>query len=282
MAGLTQEELAKMLPERRKAYEKRRKKVQRNRMIFASSASILILLLTVIVLSLTVFFKIDTITVNGTSRYETEQIISVSGIQKGKNLFLSSVNKAQENISSQLTYLSEVTVTRKLPSTIVIDVVGSNADFCYQTSGGYALTDFKSRVLEIVNADAVPKTAAAMRTNGTFVAVVGEKITVDENKAQEQQEADKKELELLDSVLSAVRESGIKDITEINITTPTSIYVMYQNRFKLNLGNSLELPYKLKSAVQIIAQEDEISTSTSGEINLDNPGSAYVSPDETE
>ena len=282
MAGLTQEELAKMFPERRRAYEKRRKKVQRNRIIFASFVSILILVLTVLVLSLTVFFNIDTITVTGTSRYETDQIIAVSGIQKGKNLFLSGVNKAQKNISSQLTYLSEVKVTRKLPSTIVIEVVGSNADFCYQTSGGYALTDSNSRVLEIVNADAVPKTAAAMKTNATFVAVVGERIAVDENKEKEQQEADKKEMELLESVLSAVRESGIKDITEINITTPTSIYVVYQDRFRLNLGNSLELTYKLKSAVQIIAQEDEISTSTSGEINLDNPGSAYVSPNETE
>ncbi|MBQ8782181.1 MAG: FtsQ-type POTRA domain-containing protein [Clostridia bacterium] len=281
MAGLTQEELGRMLPERRRAYEKRRKKVRRNRIIFTSFVSILILLLTVLVLSLTVFFKIDTITVNGTSRYDTEQIISVSGIQKGKNLFLSSVNKAQEKISSQLTYLSEVTVTRKLPSTIVIEVVGSNADFCYQTSGGYALTDSNSKVLEIVNADAVPQTAAVIKTNGAFVAVVGEEIEVDKNKTDEQQQADKKELELLKSVLTAIDESKIKDITEINITTPTSIYLTYQNRFKLNLGNSLELTYKLKSAVEIIAKEDEISPTTSGEINLDNPGSAYVSPNDS-
>ncbi|MBQ8228477.1 MAG: FtsQ-type POTRA domain-containing protein [Clostridia bacterium] len=278
--ALTQEELSRMLPERRKAYEKRRKKVRRNRIIFASFVSILILLITVIVLSLTVFFKIDTITVNGTSRYDTQQIISVSGIEKGRNLFLSSVNKAQTNISSQLTYLSEVTVTRRLPSTVVIEVVGANADFCYQTSGGYALTDSDGKVLEIVNADAVPKTAAVIKTNGAFVAVVGEEITVDKNKSDEQKEADEKELELLKNVLTAIKESGIKDITEINITVPTSIYLKYQNRFNLNLGNSLELTYKLKSAVEIIAKEDEISPTTSGEINLNNPGSAYVSPND--
>ena len=279
MAGLTQEELSKMLPERRKAYEKRRRKVRRNRIIFTSSVSILILLITVIVLSLTVFFKIDTITVNGTSRYDAQQIISVSGIQKGKNLFLSRVGKAQENISTQLTYISQVTVSRKIPSTIVIDVVGANADFCYQTSGGYALTDSESRVLEIVNADAVPKTSALIKTNGTFAAVVGEHVSVDKNKTDEQKEKDEKELEILKKVMLAIDESGIKDITEINIMAPTDIYIVYQNRFRLNLGNTLELTYKLKSAVEIIAQEDEISQSTSGEINLNKPGSAYVSPD---
>lgn len=282
MAGLTQEELGRMLPERRRAYEKRRKKVKRNRIIFATFISILILLLTVIVLSLTVFFKIDTITVNGTSRYDTQQIIAASGIQKGKNLFISSVNKAQENISSQLTYLSEVAVTRKLPSTIVIEVVGATADFCYQTSGGYALTDSNSKVLEIVNADAVPQNTAVIKTNGAFVAVVGETISVNKGNSDEQTEADEKELELLKTVLGAIDESGIKDITEIDITSASNLFVVYQGRFRLDLGNSSELTYKLKSAIEIIAKEDEISPATSGEINLNNPGNAYVSPDGSE
>lgn len=280
MARLTQDELARMLPEKRKDYEKRLKKVKRNRAIFAGFVSVLIIVVTVLVLSLTAFFNIDTITVNGTSRYDTQQIIAASGVEKGKNLFLTSTIMAQEKISSQLTYVSEVTVTRKLPSTIVIDIVGANAEYCYRTSGGYALTDSHNRVLEIVNPDAVPKTAAKIKTNGTFIAVTGEEISFNKDAAEEKVEADKNELDLLKKVISAIDESGLNDVTEINITAPSSIYVTYQSRFRLNLGNSLELTYKLKSAVEIIAQEDEISTTTSGEINLTNPGSAYVSPDE--
>ncbi len=279
MAGLTQEELARMLPERRRAYEKRRKKVKRNRIIFASFVSVMIIVLTVLVLSLTVFFKIDTITVNGTSRYDTQQIISVSGIEKGKNLFLAGVGKAQEKLTSELTYLSEVTIIRKLPSTIVIEVVGVDAEYCYSSVSGYALADGKGRVVEIVNADAVPSKSAVIKTNGVFKAVVGEKISVNDDSDDKKKDADKKELELLESVFTSIEKSGIKDITEINIKNPSDIYIVYQDRFRLNLGNSSELTYKLRSAVKIIAQEDEISTTTSGEINLHNPGSAYVSPD---
>ncbi len=280
MAGLTQQELAGMLPERRKAYEKRRKKVRRNRIIFASFVSVLIIVITVLVLSLTVFFKIDTITVNGTSRYDTQQIITASGVQKGKNLFITSTSKAQQGISSQLTYLSEVTVTRKLPSTIIIEVIGANASYSYQTSGGYALTDKNGKVLEIVKAESVPKTAAKIKSNAAFVAIVGEKISINSNLSEEQIKADEKELDLLNSVLDAIDESKLDNITEIDVTVPTDLCVVYQNRFRLNLGGSSQLAYKLKSAKEIIAKEDEISPTTSGEINLDKPGSAYVSPND--
>lgn len=282
MARLTQEELQKMLPEKRRAYEKRRKKVRRNRIIFASFISLLIVLTTVLVLSLTVLFPIDTITVNGTSRYDNAQIIQVSGVVKGENLFLTSTQKAQENITVQLPYISKAVVTRKLPSTIVIDITGTTADFCYKTTGGYALTDSDSKVLEIVNADALPQNIAVIKTNAAFVAEVGQIVAVNDSDNEEQKKTDEKELELLRMVLKSVKESGIQDITEIDITSSSSIFLVYQDRFRLNLGTTNELTYKLKSAVEIIAKEDEINPTTSGEINLSNPGNAYVSPEDVQ
>ncbi len=290
MAKLTQQELERMLPEKRRAYEKRRKKVRRNQMIFASSVALLITVITVLILSVTVLFPIDTISVVGTSRYDTQQIINISGVIKGKNLFLTSTQRASENITVGLPYISKAVVTRKLPSTIVIEITGTTAAYCYKTTGGYALTDSNSKVLEIVKSSAVPQGCAEILTKGSFVGEVGKKIAVnDEFKKQDltekemeakelQYEQDKKELEVLNSVFNSIKESSIKDITEIDVTTPASIYLTYQNRFKLSLGTTNELTYKLKSAVEIIKKEDEISTTTSGEINLTNPGSAYVSP----
>ncbi len=278
MAKLTQKELEKMLPEKRRAYEKRRKKVKRNRAIFAGFISMLLLVITVLVLSVTVLFPIDTITVSGTSRYETQQIIQTSGVIKGENLFLTSTARASEKITTDLPYISKAVVTRVLPSTIKIEVTGTTAVYCYKTTGGYALTDSQSKVLEIVNAQAVPKECAAILTKAAFTAQVGSNVEVDTNTSQQQQADDQKELELLKSVMASIKESSINDITEIDVTSPSSIYLTYQDRLKLNLGSSNELTYKLKSAVEIIKKEDEISTTTSGEINLTNPGSAYVSP----
>lgn len=270
MAKLTQEELRRMMPERRRAYEKRLRQVQRNRRIFASFVLLTVVLVSVVALSLTVFFKIDTIKIEGDSRYEASQIEEASGIKKGKNLFLLSVSDAQENIQNKLPYISKAVITRHLPSSVIIQVESTDAVFCFNTGSGYALTDADGKVLEIVSEDKIPENAAVINASGAYFAEAGKAIKAD----------DEDEWTLLKTVFAAVEESGIKDITEINVVSKANIYLVYQNRFTLKLGTTNELVYKLKSAVEIIKKEDEINPTTKGDIFLSNPGNAYVSPED--
>ena len=272
MAKLTQEELRRMMPERRRAYEKRRRQVQRNRRIFASFVLLTVVLISVVILSLTVFFKIDTIKVKGDSRYDTSQIIEASGIAKGKNLFLISVSSSQESITEKLPYISKAVITRRLPSSVIIEIESTDAVFCFNTGSGYALTDADGKVLELVSEDKIPENAAVINASGAYFAETGQTIKAD----------DEDEWTLLKTVFSAVKESGIKDITEINVVSQSNIYLVYQNRFNLKLGTTNELVYKLKSAVEIIKKEDEINPTTKGDIFLSNPGNAYVSPEDSD
>ena len=262
MAKLTQEELKRMMPERRRAYEKRLRQVQRNRRIFATFVLLTVVLVSVVALSLTVFFKIDTIIIKGDSRYEVSQIEEASGIKKGENLFLISVSSSHENIQNKLPYISKA----------VIKIESTDAVFCFSTGSGCALTDADGKVLELVSKDKVPKNVAVINASGAYFAETGKTISAD----------DEDEWTLLKTVFAAVKESGIKDITEINVVSKSNIYLVYQNRFKLNLGTTNELVYKLKSAVEIIKKEDEINPSTKGDIFLSNPGNAYVSPEDTD
>ena len=272
MAKLTQEELRRMMPERRRAYEKRRRQVQRNRRIFASFVLLTVVLISVVILSLTVFFKIDTIKVKGDSRYDTSQIIEASGIVKGKNLFLISVSSSQESITEKLPYISKAVITRRLPSSVIIEIESTDAVFCFNTGSGYALTDPDGKVLELVSEDKIPENAAVINASGAYFAETGQTIKAD----------DEDEWTLLKTVFSAVKESGIKDVTEINVVSQSNIYLVYQNRFNLKLGTTNELIYKLKSAVEIIKKEDEINPTTKGDIFLSNPGNAYVSPEDSD
>ena len=272
MAKLTQEELRRMMPERRRAYEKRRRQVQRNRRIFASFVLLTVVLISVVILSLTVFFKIDTIKVKGDSRYDTSQIIEASGIVKGKNLFLISVSSSQESITEKLPYISKAVITRRLPSSVIIEIESTDAVFCFNTGSGYALTDPDGKVLELVSEDKIPENAAVINASGAYFAETGQTIKAD----------DEDEWTLLKTVFSAVKESGIKDVTEINVVSQSNIYLVYQNRFNLKLGTTNELVYKLKSAVEIIKKEDEINPTTKGDIFLSNPGNAYVSPEDSD
>ncbi|MBQ7596429.1 MAG: FtsQ-type POTRA domain-containing protein [Clostridia bacterium] len=279
MARLSQDELNSMLPEKRKAYlEKRKRKVQRNRRILAVSVTVVLAMLAVIVLSLTVFFKVDTIKILGDSIYDESQILNESGLRKGDNLFLSNTTAAKIRIEKNLPYISNAAVKRKFPSSVIIEITGTQASCCFKCSNGTAIADKSLKVLELAAEDEVSPEITRVNTKNTFSAGIGENI-IDYNSGGNSSDEIKKEAALVKTVFDSIEESGIEHLTEINVSSPGNIYCMYQNRLKLNLGSTDKLTYKLKSAVEIIKKEDEINPSEKGDIFLNDTKKFYVSPE---
>ena len=97
------------------------------------SVAVLYKLLSVVVISgaivaaLTLFFKVETITVSGATEYSSEEIITASGIQQGDNLFLLNKYEIYESILEKLPYVSSVSISRKLPDTLLIEEGGKKA-----------------------------------------------------------------------------------------------------------------------------------------------------------
>lgn len=277
MARLTQDEIKNMMPERRKALEKRRKKVERNRKILGAFICVTLVVVTSLILSLTVLFKIDTIKVLGDSIYDEKQIINASGVSKGENLFLCDLQKASDGICKNLPYISKAEVRRELPSSIIFEITPAEAYIAVKTKSGMALADKDGKVLEIVASDKVPKKSIKLNSDIVFSASAGDNIfTLDEKNSENEKS---KNIELLKKIFDAIENSKLKDVTEIDIKSSVNIYITYQNRLKLNIGSADEIDYKLKSAVEIIKKEDEISPKEKGEIFLANTDNIYVSPD---
>lgn len=278
MAGLSQDELRRMLPEKRRAYEKRKRKVQRNRRILAVSVTVIFAMVAVIALSLTVFFRIDTIKILGDSIYDESQIINESGIVKGGNLFLTDIDKAREHIEKNLPYISSVVVKRNFPSAIIIEITGTQAYCCFKTTGGTAVADNSLKVLEITSEENVSPEITRVTLHNVFTAGIGENI-INTNSTGESSKEIAKEAELVKTIFDSVNESGIQHLTEINLESPGNLYCVYQDRLKLNLGSTEKLTYKLKAAIKIIEKEDEINKSERGEIFLNDTKNIYVSPE---
>lgn len=278
MAGLSQDELRRMLPEKRRAYEKRKRKVQRNRRILAVSVTVIFAIVAVIALSLTVFFRIDTIKILGDSIYDESQIINESGIVKGGNLFLTDIDKAREHIEKNLPYISSAAVKRKFPSAIIIEITGTQAYCCFKTTGGTAVADNSLKVLEITSEENVSPEITRVTLHNVFTAGIGENI-FNTNSTGESSKEIAKEAELVKTIFDSVNESGIQHLTEINLESPGNLYCVYQDRLKLNLGSTEKLTYKLKAAIKIIEKEDEINQSERGEIFLNDTKNIYVSPE---
>ena len=101
-----------------------------------------------VVAALTVFFKVQSITVSGNARYTSEEVVAASGIEIEDNLFLLNKYSAAQAIFEKLPYVEEATINRALPDTIVITVRECVAAAGVVTPEGYWLISENGKLLE--------------------------------------------------------------------------------------------------------------------------------------
>ena len=106
------------------------------RQVRSSALGKLLIMLAVvaaIVFGVAIFFKVNTIEIQGNTVYSADQIIEASQIQQGDNLL--TVNKALAvgNIKAALPYVEDVSIARSLPDGIIIQVRESVVSFAVMT-----------------------------------------------------------------------------------------------------------------------------------------------------
>ena len=104
-------------------------KRRRGRGRFAPLFKLLCALAVVVALTMgaTVFFRVEQVQVFGNSRYTAQEVIEVSGIQVGDNLFHMNKYQVAGEIRQRLPYVEGVNIVRDYPSTIVITVTECGA-----------------------------------------------------------------------------------------------------------------------------------------------------------
>ena len=100
----------------------RRRNRRRRRGSLGPLLRVLSVLLTAVavVAALTLFFKVDQVVVSGNSRYSAEEIIEVSGVEQGDNLILMDKYHIAEKLYTELPYITEVRINRKLPDVLMV------------------------------------------------------------------------------------------------------------------------------------------------------------------
>ncbi|MDD6237219.1 MAG: FtsQ-type POTRA domain-containing protein [Clostridiales bacterium] len=219
-----------------------------------------------VTLSLTVFFNIETITVNGSSLNSAEQIISQSGIKKGDNLFRINPEKAEKMLTNNMDNIDTVRVERKFPSSLVIHVTDAVPTYYVADGGSYTVISEGKRILD--TGVAKEQVKASIRLEGLEVSGF--------QKGDFIAEKDDNKLELLQKIKQAAVQNELTDITAINLTNDVELSIEIENRLTVRLGNSTELSYKINFAKNIIdtkLEQDEI-----GVVDASKPGKIYFSP----
>ena len=267
MKKLTARQIASMTPEARERYEKKLKIVTRNRRILFGTVAVVVVAAVFAVLSLTVLFNVSEVKVAKAGKhYQPEQIIEAADVDVGDNMVATNWDRVKEKVEQKLPYVLSLEINKTASGKITFSVVDDTATLVFKTSKGYALADANCKVLEIVKEK--PK------NNGLTLLTVKNRINADPGETISF--ADDGESILYDTIRTAIKNSGIGNITGIDISDPENIYLEYQSRYRLYLGNSEDIEYKLREAKKIIAEEDENDPNQIGEINLSILKKVYV------
>lgn len=226
---------------RRYRAEKRRiarKKAMRRTLILL----IVVAILALAVLSLTVFFPVQTITVSGKTIYSSEQIVKASGIREGDNLFMTG-RSAEEDIVRALPYVQTVSLKRKFPSTIVLEITANKAAYCYKTKSGFFVCDKSDKLLEV--AEELPKDLLQIIGSTVKKTETGTPVTYEK--------AEKKTLIL--KLRAALEKQSVKT-TMIDVSDTLDIYLNVDGRFNVTFGSSGNLELKVAHLAQMVKKID--------------------------
>lgn len=245
--------------------ERQRRKVKQSvRRKISARIAFLIMTFIAAFLAVTIFFKIASIEVTATEHYTEDELISASGVEIGDNLFTFRTSKVEKELLEKYPYLASVSVTRSLPSTLVIKAVDSvPAAAVNLTSGGYCLIDENGKLLE--QASTVPEGIPTV--TGVTVSDMAEgKYLTDNSKS-----------EILVDITKVLKEKNIiSNVNFINVSCITDVRMGYLGRLDVRLGQADKLKEKIQMLIHIA--ENELSPSDINTVYLEDATTVYCPP----
>ena len=274
------------------AQTRKRKKYKRNYRLFY----ILLLLFTIaigIILSLTVFFKVNNINIDGITRYEHDEIIHAAKISDNENLFMINSDNIKNIIMDELVYCDAVKIDKKFPSSLYITINESDVVFSVKDGKSYIYLSENGRILEIGQAKKSKGSILIKGINidnpkqGKFISESKELSEIINSSEEDKPEANihkniisdnnlnenmmdnwysKEKFIAVNQILETANDVKLKEIRAIDISRVTDIKLNYQNRFDLNIGSIDDITYKLERMKYLL---------TSGEIREEEKGVIY-------
>lgn len=234
---------------------------------------ILIQLLTVVavvvalVLGMSIFFKVETITVSGAEVYSAWAIREASGIEEGDNLLTFSQARAGAVIKANLPYIRDVRFGIKLPDTVNIIVVEEDVVYAIKDQNeSWWLMNSEGRIVEqttsgkasnytqilgiTVEFPVANEKAIATEIVPTETDIAGELIPVTVTGAAR--------LNTALRILQELEANGIVgDIASVDISRMEDIILWYGSRYQVNLGDNSRIDYKVACMNDAILQMSE-------------------------
>lgn len=232
-----------------KKHKKKRRLKKKFRILFTVIGLVIGISIVVAILCLTVGFKIQTIQINPCEMYTEEQISAVLPIEKEDNLFLIDKKNVAEKLETNLPYIYDVKIKRKIPSTVIVSV--TQPEFVYYVINNddtYTYFDNNFKVLKL-NAETKPEANA----------IEIKKIALSDcTEGYAANLTDSNSLDTIKEMMQLVDELKLTEITSIYSEGTSENYFVYEDRITIKIGSMKDAEDKMYSA---LASIDKLNTS---------------------
>jgi cell division protein FtsQ len=188
----------------------------------------------VVLVLMLVLFRVDEFSVSGNVRYTAQEVADASGVTEGDVLMGVSKTQAASRILVKLPYVEQVEVSKALPGTLRFTVRECQATVAAQSEfGGNWLLSREGKLLEQLEDDPV---LPLIRGAVLELPTPGDQAEFDD------QERGALAMELAQEIEDADL-SG--QITLVDVTDMDQVYLIYQDRLEVQLGDGSDGAYKL-------------------------------------
>lgn len=196
-------------------------------------------------LAVFLLFKVSDIQVTGDviEGYEDSDILEICGYKVGDNLIFLSTRDKEEKLIEQIPYVGGVEIFRHLPGTLEIHLTAAEVTACVSSGSSWLYVSREGKILE---KQEEPKSGTLQIMGLTPLDTEpGQMVRMEDENAQEAYRA----------ILAALAELGAAgDFTRLDLSNLSDIRLIYQDRIEFQLGNVLELDYKIELGCRSVAE----------------------------
>lgn len=216
------------------------------------------------VLGVSIFFKVDTVTVSGAQRYSIETVAQASGIEQGNNLIFFGRASAAAKIKKELPYVRDVRIGITLPGTVNIEIV--EAEVVYSVKG-------QDGTWWLMTADGIltEQTDGATANETTVITgitlnapAVGERAVAYEPDEDDGQISATTNADRLNAALEIVQNLEENEIlgtvASVDVSNLQDLQFWYGTRYQVLLGDTQRLDYKIAAVKSAIGQLGQFET----------------------
>lgn len=218
-----------------------------------------------LLLSVTIFFKVRVVKVTGNKKYTAQEVIEAAGIEIGENLLTFGENKAVGKILAQLSYVDQVQIGIKLPNTVNIDIVETEAVYAIRDSdGGWWLINRSGKLLEPLtdsNAHRYPQVLGVQAKAPAVNRILTPMEEPEPEEGQETTEPVGTPADRLDAAIQILTELEKADrtgkITTVDVSDLYDLQIWYGEEYQVLLSGPSDLSYKVRYMVEAIERMEQ-------------------------